>query len=58
MRTILSGRRVLVLSLALLCAAVFTGCENPFDPLKDSEEIKGLMYVDFATEWAKWDADP
>ncbi len=57
LRTMLSGHRFLILSLAALCL-LFTGCDNPFDPLEDSDEIMGLTYVDFATEWAKWDSDP
>ena len=56
----LAGRKASVLlgAFALLLVAMLGGCENPFDPLDKSEEIKGLAYIDFALTWDRWDADP
>src|SRR5512137_353909 len=55
-----AGRRLswVLGAFALLAVAALGGCENPFDPLDKSDEIKGLSYVDFSLTWDRWDSDP
>jgi len=52
------GRKLFVLLTALLLTVSFPACENPFDPLDTSSEIRGLSYVDFSLTWDRWDSDP
>jgi len=49
-----------LLSLVVFIAIVgaVAGCNNPFDPLKSSDKIEGLTYVDFAAVQEHWDSDP
>lgn len=51
-------RKLLPLLSVLLISVAFTSCENPFDPLDTSEEIRGLSYIDYTLLWAFWDSDP
>jgi len=44
--------------LVTLAAAMFPGCENPFDPLDKSDEIRGLSYIDFSLTLERWGSDP
>ena len=54
----LAGLRSLLFgAFALLVVGTFPGCENPFDPLSESDKIQGLSYVDFAGTWDRWDSD-
>jgi len=39
-------------------AGAIAGCDNPFDPLKQSDKIQGLSYFDFAARQEHWDSDP
>jgi hypothetical protein len=50
--------RTLLLLVSLLTAFAFAACENPFDPLDTSSEIRGLTYITFAVTWDRWDSDP
>jgi hypothetical protein len=52
------GRRLFFLLTALFLTLSFPACENPFDPLDTSSEIRGLSYVDFSLTWDRWDSDP
>ena len=51
-------RSLLYLVVSLFAAFTFAACENPFDPLDTSTEIRGLTYIDFGVEWDRWDSDP
>jgi hypothetical protein len=51
-------RNLLCLVITLFAVFTFAACENPFDPLDTSSEIRGLTYIDFAVEWDRWDSDP
>jgi len=51
-------RSVLVLAFAVSTAGGFAGCDNPFDPLNTTSEIKGLTYFDFTAAQSHWDSDP
>jgi len=53
-----SGRLGLALAVILVAATVFTACENPFDPLDKSDEIRGLAYIGFSLTWDQWDSEP
>ena len=47
------------LLLALLLTSVgLAACTNPFDPLTESDSIRGLSYIDFSLLWDRWDSDP
>ncbi len=49
--------KILLAGLILLSFFMFA-CENPFDPLKESADIKGLSYIDWSGTWDRWDSDP
>ena len=51
-------RNLLYLVVSLFAAFTFAACENPFDPLDTSSEIRGLTYIDFGVTWDRWDSDP
>jgi hypothetical protein len=51
-------KRIFLGAVALLAMGVFAGCENPFDPLEESDKIQGLTYIDFSATWERWDSDP
>ena len=51
-------KNLLYLLVTILTATVFFACENPFDPLDTSSEIRGLQYIDFSLTWEYWDSDP
>ena len=53
-----TGRLVLALAGILVAAVTFSACENPFDPIDKSDEIRGLSFVGFSLTWDKWDSDP
>lgn len=47
----------LILSLILLMPMLIS-CDNPFDPLDKTDEIKGLTFIDWTGNWERWDSDP
>jgi hypothetical protein len=51
-------RNFLCLVIALFTGLSFAACENPFDPLDTSTEIRGLTYIEFSVDWDRWDSDP
>lgn len=53
-----TGRLVLALAVILVAAVTFPACENPFDPIDKTDEIRGLSFIDFSLTWDKWDSDP
>lgn len=50
--------RFLAMLTAVLVLLTMAGCDNPFNPLEESAEIKGLTYFDWAGTWERWDSDP
>ena len=51
-------RSLLFVVFAVAIAGAFSGCDNPFDPLKSSDKIQGLTFFDFAATQEHWDSDP
>lgn len=51
-------RNLIYLVVSLFTAFTFAACENPFDPLDTSSEIRGLTYITLDVEWDRWDSDP
>jgi hypothetical protein len=53
-----SGRPVLALAVALVAAVTFSACENPFDPIDQTDEIRGLSFIGSSITLDAWDPDP
>jgi hypothetical protein len=55
----LVGRGSLLLgAIALLGFVAFAGCQNPLDPLDESDKIEGLSYIGFGAATGAWNSDP
>ena len=54
-----AGRGSLFLgAIALLLFSTIAGCQNPLDPLNESDKIQGLTYIDFGAAPGPWNSDP
>jgi len=51
-------RSLLFLVFSVAIVGTFSGCDNPFDPLKSSDKIQGLTFFDFSATQERWDSDP
>jgi hypothetical protein len=53
-----SSRRWAAVAVIALLPLFMNACSNPFDPLNETAEIRGLKFIDFTAAWSQWDSDP